>query len=96
MNKRMIVYILGVILLIGAGLMLLPLITALIYHERSGLWFLYTILGTVVLGALMMVLPRPKNRTIYAREGLVIVSLSWVVLSLVGALPFTLSGEIPY
>lgn len=96
MNKRMIVYILGVILLIGAGLMLLPLITALIYHERSGLWFLYTILGTVVLGALMMVLPRPKSRTIYAREGLVIVSLSWVVLSLVGALPFTLSGEIPY
>ncbi len=96
MNNRMIIYILGAILLLGAGFMLLPIITALIYREQSGWWFVYTMLGSGVLGALMMLLPRPKNRTIYAKEGLVIVSLSWIVLSLAGALPFTLSGEIPF
>lgn len=96
MNKRMIIYILGAILLLGAGFMLLPIITALVYREQSGWWFVYTMLGSAVLGGLMMLLPRPKNKTIYAKEGLVIVSLSWIVLSLAGALPFTLSGEIPF
>ena len=85
MNKRMIIYILGAILLLGAGFMLLPIITALVYREQSGWWFVYTMLGSAVLGGLMMLLPRPKNKTIYAKEGLVIVSLSWIVLSLAGA-----------
>ena len=95
MNKRMIVYLLGALLLIESGLMLLPLVTALLYRERTGLYFLYTILGAAAAGGLMMLVTRPKNKTIYARDGLMTVALSWIVLSLVGAVPFTLSGEIP-
>ena len=75
--------------------MLLPLVTALLYREQTGLYFLYTILGAAAAGGLMMLVTRPKNKTIYARDGLMTVALSWIVLSLVGAVPFTLSGEIP-
>ena len=95
MNKRMIVYILGAILLIEAFFMLLPLLTALVYHEVTGRWFLYVLVGAAALGFASMLLSRPRNKTIYTKDGLVIVALGWIVLSLVGALPFTLSGEIP-
>lgn len=52
MNKRAIVYVLGAVLLIGAALMLPPLLVALIYHEVSGWYFLWVMLGAAVLGAL--------------------------------------------
>ena len=45
MNKRAIVYVLGAVLLIGAALMLPPLLVALIYHEVSGWYFLWVMLG---------------------------------------------------
>ena len=86
MNKRMIVWLLGALLLIESGLMLLPLVTALLYREQAGLYFLYTILGAAAAGGLMMLVTRPKNKTIYARDGLMTVALSWIVLSLAGAL----------
>ncbi|MBQ5749576.1 MAG: TrkH family potassium uptake protein, partial [Oscillospiraceae bacterium] len=46
------------------------------------------------LGFVMWKLPKPKTTTIYARDGLVTVALSWIVLALIGALPFTLCGDI--
>lgn len=97
MNRRMICYILGMILLIEAALLLLPVLTALCYRETNGLiWFLVTMLGSGGLGLCAFRLSKPSNKTIYAKDGLVSVALGWIVLSLVGALPFTLSGEIPF
>lgn len=96
MNKRAIVYVLGAVLLIGAALMLPPLLVALIYHEVSGWYFLWVMLGAAVLGALALRLGGGKRAVMYAKEGLIAVALSWIVLSLVGALPFTLSGQIPF
>ena len=49
-----------------------------------------------VLGALALGLGGRKRSAMYAKEGLIAVALSWIVLSLVGALPFTLSGQIPF
>ena len=95
MNKRMIAWLLGALLIIECALMLLPLLTALIYRERTGLSFLCTILGAAAVGGLTMLAARPRSKTIYAKDGLVTVALSWIALSLVGALPFTLSGQIP-
>ena len=43
----------------------------------------------------MTIVFKPSNHIIYAKEGFVIVALSWLTLSLIGALPFTISGEIP-
>lgn len=94
MNYRMIAYLSGVIILIEAAFMALPALVALIYGEYSGMSFLVTILAAVLLGGLLVCL-RPKKKTMYAREGFVITALSWIVISLIGAVPFTLSGQIP-
>ena len=95
MNKRVIVYVLGAVLLIEATLMLLPLLVAVIYREKNGWYFLWVLLGAAVLGALALGLGGRKRSAMYAKEGLIAVALSWIVLSLVGAVPFTLSREIP-
>ena len=94
MNRRMILYILGIILMIEAAFMALPLIVAAIYSERAGFSFLATMVFALVAGFLLTLL-RPKNKVLYAKDGFIAVALSWVVISLVGAMPFTLSGEIP-
>ncbi len=94
MNKRMIAYILGILLLCEAGLMLLPTVVSLIYGEAVLKSFLITITLLVATG-LVLVAMKPKDKTIYARHGLVIVSLGWILMSLFGALPFYFSGEIP-
>ena len=93
MNYRMIAYILGRVLLILAALMLLPLAVALVCGE-STLPFAVTILLTALCGG-ALILVRPKTREIYAREGFVCVGLSWLAMSLLGALPFVIGGDIP-
>ena len=94
MNNRMIARILGTVLLCLAGLLLLPLLTAIIYKEPvTG--FLITILLSALLGIGLLML-KPKRTDIYAKEGLVCVGLSWVLMSMLGALPFVISGDIPF
>ena len=96
MNKRMILRILGIILMLEAAFLLLPVLVAVIYRERAGWYYLYAALGCAALGLVLWRGCRTSLRTIYAREGLVTVALCWIVLSLAGALPFTLCGDIPY
>ncbi len=94
MNFSIIRYILCRVLEIEGVFLALPCVTALIYGEKSGWAFAATMalcLGIGFIGKRF----RPKNPVFYAREGFVTVSLSWVMLSLAGALPFTLCGEIP-
>ncbi len=94
MNKRMTAYVLGLLLLCEAGLLLLPLAIAFIYGDKTVSDFLLTI-GILLLAGGALALLKPKDKTIYARDGLVIVALGWIALSLFGALPFYFSGEIP-
>ena len=94
MNYRMVARILGLVLLIYAGLMVLPLITGLIYGENV-LCFLISALITGVLGFGLLRL-KPKSSDIFAREGFVAVGLAWVLMGLTGALPFVLGGSIPH
>ena len=94
MNKRMIAYVLGLLLLCEAGLLLLPLSVGFIFSESVAASFVITIAVLIAVG-LILVRFKPKDKTIFARDGLVIVSLGWIFLSLFGALPFFISGEIP-
>ena len=94
MNYSIIIYILGWIMNVEAVCMLVPGITALIYHEKSGIAFLITILACLAIGV-PLVSRKPSKKAFYAREGLVTTALSWIVLSIVGAVPFVLSGAIP-
>ena len=93
MNYRMIARVLGWILLIYAALMLLPLAAGLWYGE-SVLNFLVTIGLTAALGGLLL-LPKPRTNSLVARDGFVIVGIGWIAISLLGALPFVISGSIP-
>lgn len=94
MNYRMITNILGWILMFEAGFMLVPIITALVYSETV-IWAFLISMGICLLFGFALIWKKPKNKTLYSREGLVIVSLSWIILSIFGALPFFISREIP-
>lgn len=87
-------YLLGIIMLIEAALMILPLITAAIYGE-SVLPFLITMAILLIIAA-PLVLFKPKNTRIYAKEGFVTAASAWLILSVFGALPFMFSGAIPH
>ena len=93
MNYRMIVRTLGLIVLCVAALMVLPLITGLCYGESVS-HFIITIVIGAVLGAAALCI-KPKRSGLTAKDGFLIVSLGWIVLSMLGALPFFISGEIP-
>ncbi len=94
MNYSIIRYIIGWVLVLEAIFLLLPSLVALIYQEKSGVAFIVTAVLCAVIGILLTA-RKPKNKNYYAREGFVIVALSWIVMSLFGALPFVISGEIP-
>lgn len=94
MNFRMISYILGWILVFESIFMILPSAAALIYGEPALFSFLITA-GICLVCGIPLIVKKPANKRLYSREGCVIVSLSWIVLSIFGSLPFLLSGEIP-
>lgn len=96
MNRRMIFYIVGTLLILEAALLLFPALVALLYAESAGWSYLLTAAGAALTGLLIRLVTRPTRKTIYARDGLVAVALGWIVLSLAGALPFTLCGDIPF
>lgn len=94
MNRKMIAHILAKMLGVEALLLILPALVGVIYQEKSTVYFLPPIL----LLALIYVIggrKKPENSTIYAKEGMVVVALAWILWSLFGALPFFLSGYIP-
>jgi trk system potassium uptake protein TrkH len=91
----MVLYFIGLILMIEAAFLCLPLLVSFLYGESCWRPFAVTILIALLCGAGLHYGSRPEVKTVYAKEGFVIVALSWIFLSLVGALPFTLSGEIP-
>ena len=94
MNYRVVLNILGKVLLAEAILLLLPMAAGLWYDE-SVQPFLYTMLPLLILGGVLNHI-RPKSNDLFAREGFVVVGLSWVLMSAFGALPFVFSGDIPH
>lgn len=93
MNRRMIAYILGRILLVEAALLALPMLVAILYKE-SAEPFLIPMLALVLCGVLLGRIA-PRTRTLYARDGLAIVALAWIVMSFFGAMPFYISHSMP-
>lgn len=94
MNYSMVRYILGSVLKLEAALLLVPSITAAIYREADGIYYIAIAFICVLLGFLIS-LKKPKSYVFYLKEGCVATALSWVILSVFGCMPFVLSGEIP-
>lgn len=95
MNFPIIFYILGWVLNVEAALMLLPVLTGILYGESSVISFLITIALCLAIGIPLVIL-KPKDRVFYVREGFVTVALCWIVMSIMGALPFLFSGSITH
>lgn len=94
MNKRIIVYVLGLVCLFEAGFLLLPMLCAAIYQENKVMWVYLGVAGLCLLLGLVMIRKRPRPFSISPKEGMAAVALAWVVMSILGALPFLLTGEI--
>ena len=94
MNYSMIFFIIGWVFIIEAALMAPSALVALLYSERS-IWAFAAAIGLCLLLGVPLVRKQPANKVFYAKEGCVTVALSWIVMSLMGALPFVFSGVIP-
>ena len=96
MNRSMIRFLLAKLLLIEAVLLLVPVAIALYYQESNQVFIaLFSTIGILtVLGGAGVII-KPKEKHIYAKEGVLIVSLCWILWSFFGALPFVFSAQIP-
>ena len=94
MNIKMLFYILGKVLLIEGVLMILPVVCGLFYGESQVIF--YIALAAIYIGAGFLIsMKKPKNMTIFIKDGCVATALSWLVLSICGCIPFMLTKEIP-
>lgn len=95
MNYAIVFRLLSYILLCESALLMLPAATSAIYGEWSVLGaFLITAALCVVFGLLLR-LAKPTSKVFYMREGFATTALSWIVISIMGAVPFVLTGCIP-
>lgn len=94
MNIKMIIYLLGRMLGVESLVLLIPAAVAGIYGE--------SVSSFLITGAILMLLAillgrkKPENTTIYGKEGFVIIACAWILWSIFGAIPFCISGEIPF
>lgn len=97
MNYKMMGRFIGHILLVEAVFMIPSLIISLVKQEDMAcIGFAASIGIILILSLLLLVLCKGSRRSFKAKEGLVCVSISWIVMSLLRCLPFYISGEIPF
>ncbi|HBO74031.1 MAG TPA: potassium transporter, partial [Marinilabiliales bacterium] len=94
-NLKIIIRLFGFLMLVESVFLLLSLMVTVIYQEHDFKAFVYSFLATSILGGLAVFFYRKNNDEFGKREGYIIVSLVWVVFSLIGTLPFMWSNSIP-
>ncbi len=95
MNYGIIRYVIGWVIALQGAFMLIPAVTALVYAEYTLALIFVACAAASALVGFLMVRNRPKKTAFYAREGFVMVTLCWLVMALIGTIPFFVSGEIP-
>ena len=95
MNYAIVFRLLGYILMIEGTLLLLPAVTSLLYAEWAVMGvFLLTAAISAALGFALRTI-KPRSKVFYMREGFTATALSWITISIMGAVPFVLTGCIP-
>ena len=94
MNLSMIRYILGNVLAVEGLLMAPCSIVGYLYGEAEAQIYLIIGVCSLLLGG-MLRWKKPENTVFYLKEGCVSTALSWILLSIIGCLPFVFTGEIP-
>lgn len=94
MNRSMILYVVGHVVMLEGVMLLLPCLVSLIYQESEGIDYLVMAVICMLIGAII-VKHKPKVNVFYLKEGCIATALSWIALSIFGALPMCISGDIP-
>ena len=94
MKNKAIYRYLGKVLMSFSAILLLPTLVAILNKERI-LPFLIPALISLLIGILFYLLFN-KNKNLYAKEGFIIVSLSWIIISIIGGLPYMLNTKLPF
>ena len=96
MNYRMIFYTVGKVLRAVCIMFLLPIIVSLVYGEyKCVVAFLISAAVALAMACIFILVFKPKSTIFYAKEGFITVTLAWLLVSVIGALPFVISREIP-
>ncbi len=95
MNYRMTLYIIGQIVKIVGIILILPITVGLIYHEYDAIYAFGIPMAILVVLGFLLTFKKPKNKSVFSLEGFVSVAAAWILVSLIGSLPFVISGDIP-
>ena len=95
MNYSIVLYILGCVLKFESAFLVLPALVGLIYREHASVSYLAVAVLCLILGVLLTH-KKTRSTNLYTREGFVAVALSWIIMSIFGAIPFVLTGDIPF
>ncbi|MBQ2604262.1 MAG: TrkH family potassium uptake protein [Clostridia bacterium] len=94
MNRNLVRYVLGFVLIILSLMLLLPVIVAFIYRENDWKYFLLISGACGLVGGISSQF-KPKNSQMLIKEGFISCALTWILMSIIGCLPFVISGQIP-
>lgn len=95
LNYKIIFHFLGLLLLFNGGFMLLSTLVSLIYEDGVTFNLFLSGITTLIVGVVTMFLTRDHNKEMNKREGYIVVTFGWVIMSLCGALPYVFTGSIP-
>ena len=93
-NWRQIVKLLGLLLFIEAGQLFVTMLVAFFYNEDV-MPYVWSIILSVVLGGAGIIAGVESGKSMSRRDGYIIVSLVWVIFTLIGMLPFLMTGSVP-
>lgn len=94
MNYSIIRYIIGWILRFESIFLCLPAMVGLLYKEKH--CFAYVAVAVLCfLLSYLLTKKKPTNKQLYVKDGFIVVALGWIVMSFFGAIPFTMTGDIP-
>ncbi len=94
MNFASILFILGKLIELEGALFIAPAVVSLFYGERQGITYFGMAAVCAVIGRLISI-RKVKKQNYYAKEGFIAVAVGWIIMSVVGCLPFVITGEIP-
>lgn len=95
LNNKMIAKVLGVLLLVEALFFVLCALVSIIYNESDYIYFIYSILINITVGGFFLLLSKNANSKVTRRDGYLIVSLTWLLFTIFGMMPYYLGGYIP-
>ncbi|MFV2072653.1 MAG: TrkH family potassium uptake protein, partial [Thermoanaerobaculales bacterium] len=93
MNRRFVLFLLGWLLLLAGAFLCLPLLAAMVFHE-SVVPYVVSIGVAAAAGLALVRINPPRDKSIHPRDGFLVVAGAWVAVSLVGALPYIVSGAL--